>query len=139
MEKSQAPVVLTGKEGEEFDLELSASWTKNHRDLHPNEPHSHYFGKEILQKIMSQDGCVGLRFYHAKSEAANGKGGDKHLIITGVRSDGRDMLNTKTAKLSKEEMKTVTAFDIIGQQSMPCPGSPGCPKNVMSAPPSQLS
>ncbi|ASU36524.1 hypothetical protein [Mucilaginibacter xinganensis] len=141
MEKPKAPVHLTGKEGEEFDLDLSASWTKNHRDRNPHEPHSHFFGKEILEKILSQPGCVGLRFHHAHSKSHGEAGGERHLIITGVTAEGHDMLNTLSAqkKLSKAEMKTVTAFDVVGQQSMPCPGSPGCPKSLMSEHPTELS
>ncbi|MDB4921273.1 hypothetical protein [Mucilaginibacter sp.] len=139
MENSKKPDLLTGKEGEEWDLELSISWAKNHRDRHPHEPHSHFFGKEILEKILSQAGCVGLRFHNAHSKAHNENGGERHLIITGVTADGHDMLNTASAqKLSKTEMKTVTAFDVVAQQSTPCPGSPGCPKTAMSAQASEL-
>jgi hypothetical protein len=140
MENSKKPNLLTGKEGEEWDLDLSISWAKNHRDRHPHEPHSHFFGKEILEKILSQEACVGLRFHNAHSKGHGEEGGERHLIITGVTADGHDMLNTASAqkKLSKTEMKTVTAFDVVGQQSTPCPGSPGCPKTAMSAQPSEL-
>jgi len=139
MEQSKKPNLLTGKEGEDWDLELSIIWTKNHRDRHPHEPHSHFFGKEILEKILSQPGCVGLRFHHAHSKSHGETGGARHLIITGVTCDGHDMLNTASAqKLSKNDMKTVKAFDVLGQQSNPCPGSPGCPKNVMSVHKSEL-
>lgn len=134
MEKSKTPV-LTGKEGEEFDLHKAASWTKNHRERHPDHPHSHFFGKEILQKILDQEGCVGLRFYHAHSKAHNEAGGEKHLIIVGAKADGTDMLNTASAqKLSRADLKAVTApLDMVGQEALPCPGSPGCPKNLMTA------
>ncbi|HEY8930194.1 MAG TPA: hypothetical protein VIM55_13425 [Mucilaginibacter sp.] len=133
MESAKTPL-LTGKEGEDFDLHLSAEWIKNHTDRHPHEPHSHFFGKEILQKILNQDGCVGIRFYHAHSEPKGSDKGDRHIIIVGARADGSDMTNTKDAKpdpLSREEMKAV-AYDTVGQQSMPCPGSPGCPKSFMA-------
>jgi Na+-translocating ferredoxin:NAD+ oxidoreductase RnfC subunit len=133
MEQSKKANLLSGKEGEEWDLELSMNWTKNHRERHPNEPHSHFFGKEILEKILSQPGCVGLRFHNAHSKAHNETGGERHLIITGATCDGHDMLNTASnQKLSKTEMKNVKTFDVVAQQSMPCPGSPGCPKNMLS-------
>lgn len=134
MEKSKTPV-LTGKVGEEFDLHTAASWTKNHREKHPDHPHSHFFGKEILEKILNQEGCVGLRFYHAHSKAHNEHGGEKHLIIVGAKADGTDMLNTASAqKLSRTELKAVAApLDVVGQEALPCPGSPGCPKNLMTA------
>jgi hypothetical protein len=133
VEKSKHPV-LTGKEGEEFDLHTAASWTKNHRERHPEHPHSHFFGKEILQQILNQEGCVGLRFYHAHSKTHSENGGEKHLIIVGAKADGTDMLNTASAqKLSRKELKGIAAaHDVVGQEALPCPGSPGCPKNMMS-------
>ena len=115
---------LTGKEGEDFDLDLAASWTKNHREKHPDQPESHFFGKEILQKILAQDGCMGIRFYHSLNEE-----GKKHLIITGATADGKDQLNVgvKGAKGEKHG-----AIHTIGQEAMPCPGSPGCPTNDLT-------
>ena len=131
------PVHLTGKEGEEFDLNTSASWTKNHRDQHPDQAVSHFFGKEILQKILDQDGCQGVRIYHAYSED-----GKRHAILTGATADGKDMIGdapepaaapAKTP-LSKDEMKAVAPAKkyMIAQQAMPCPGSPGCPTNDLT-------
>jgi len=130
MKTTKGPDVLTGKEGGELDFDQAKTWTKNHQDRHPHEPHSHYFGKEILQKILSQEGCVGLRFHHGHSAAAGENGGDRQLVITGVTANGSDMINVKPAKLSRAEMASVTAFDIVGDQSVPCPGSgsPPCPK-----------
>src|SRR5882757_153040 len=98
MEQSKKPNLLSGKEGEDWDLELSISWTKHHRDRHPHEPHSHFFGKEILERILSQPGCMGLRFHHAFSKPHKEDGGERHLIITGVTADGHDMLNTASAQ-----------------------------------------
>lgn len=130
MEKPKPPV-LTHKIGEEFNVNLASEWTKNHRDRHPNDPHSHFFGKEILQKIMDQEGCVGLRFYYAHSEPVNSTGGQKHLIIVGAKSDGTDMVNTVDAKpLSRTALKAIAPMDVVGQEAMPCPGSPGCPKSL---------
>ncbi|MDP9081259.1 MAG: hypothetical protein M3O71_27920 [Bacteroidota bacterium] len=131
MEKSKTPV-LTGKEGEEFDVHVAAAWTKNHRERRPEDPHSHFFGKEILEKILNQEGCVGLRFYYGHTHPASEPKSEKHLIIVGAKSDGSDMVNTaKNKPLSRLELKAVApADDVIGQQAMPCPGSPGCPKSL---------
>ncbi|MCR8561473.1 hypothetical protein KXD93_27715 [Mucilaginibacter sp. BJC16-A38] len=164
MEKRPTPNVLTGREGEPFDLELSASWTKNYRDRHPGETISHFFGREIIEKILAQEGCLGIRMYYSNSKSINGWQramvavsnfilkvlgnieDEQHIIITGSISDGNDMLRT-TAKplssvgepLARTELAKVMAdppppqpLDIVGQQAMPCPGSPGCPKNVLT-------
>ncbi|MDB5007822.1 MAG: hypothetical protein JWP45_2215 [Mucilaginibacter sp.] len=154
MEILKAPTIhLTGKEGEEFDLELSASWTKNYRHKHPGEPISHFFGKEILQKILAQDDCQGIRIYHAHSKPLNGwrrsmvslgsfitkvtgnVDGEKHVIIVGASSDGKDQLNKPLGEpLSKNDLKDIVAPKkyMVAQQSSPCPGSPGCPLNDLT-------
>ncbi|HVW95662.1 MAG TPA: hypothetical protein VHA56_06820 [Mucilaginibacter sp.] len=133
MKASNGPV-LTGKEGGALDLNVAKEWMKNHQDKHPDEPHSHYFGREILEKILSQPGCVGLRFHHGFDPSATGF--KRQLIITGVTAEGADMMNVKPGALSRAEMTEVTTvsvtevqtYDLIGDQSFPCPGSPGCPK-----------
>ncbi len=46
-----------------------------------------YFGKELVEKILAQPGCVGVRMYSGKQ--TNGKLG---LIILGVDKYGKDMV-----------------------------------------------
>jgi hypothetical protein len=128
MKTTTGPDVLTGKEGGGIDFDLAHSWTKNHQDRHPHEPHSHFFGKELLEKLLSQDGCVGLRFHHGHSSVVGEEGGTRQLVITGVKANGSDMINAEHKKLSRADMAAVTADSGVGDQSLPCPGSPGCPK-----------
>jgi hypothetical protein len=110
METQSGPIHLTGKEGGEFDVELSANWTQNYRHKHPGETESHFFGKEILHQILEQEGCMGIRMYHAHDKPLNGWkrsmaslskfllnvvgniDGERHLIIVGVSKDGKEML-----------------------------------------------
>lgn len=157
MEKRPTPNVLTGREGEAFDLELSAKWTQNYRDRHPGETISQFFGREIIEKILAQEDCLGIRMYYSNSDPLNGWQramvaisnfilkvignieGEQHIIITGATSDGNDMLHTTAEPIPRAELAKVTAdessskpLDIVGQQAMPCPGSPGCPKNVLT-------
>jgi hypothetical protein len=47
-----------------------------------------YFGKDIVDKILAQPGCVGVRMYYGKH--ANGKPG---IIIMGVDKNGKDMVS----------------------------------------------
>jgi hypothetical protein len=126
---------ITGREGSAIDLELAASWTKNYRDKHPGEAISQFFGKEILEKILSQEHCLGIRFYYALDRE-----GKKHLIIAGAMSDGTDQIHAK-AKAPAEAAPggaprlmaaTATPIYTVGEMSSPCPGSPGCPTNVLT-------
>jgi hypothetical protein len=158
METQKNDNPITGREGEEIDLQLAANWTKNYREKHPGETISQFFGKEILQKILSQENCLGIRFYYAHDKPLNGWKrfivavckfiskvignieGEKHLIITGVLSTGMDQLpgikgpaaeNQPTANV---ELKAYTvASYTLGEMSTPCPGSAGCPQNALSS------
>jgi hypothetical protein len=158
METSQNDNPITGKEGEEIDLQLAASWTKNYRHKHPKETISQFFGKEILEKILAQENCLGIRFYYAHDKPLNGwqrcivslsnfilkvignVEGEKHLIITGVLSTGMDQLPdfnksaTEAQLAPKVELKTFASSGTytLGEMSAPCPGSPGCPKNALT-------
>jgi hypothetical protein len=132
METNNNPAPYTGKEGEEFDLELSARWTKNHREKHPDQYYAHFFGKEIIQRIIDQPGCVGIRMYHAFDDDDK-----RHIILVGATKDGHDMVpkhETKTGgriSLSRGEIKEVKTkeitehYGIVAQVSDPCPG-PNC-------------
>lgn len=162
METKPIPNVLTGREGEPFDLDVSARWTKNYRDRNPDEVISHFFGREIIEKILTQEGCLGIRVYDAYDKPINGWQramvaisnfilkvignieGERHIIITGAIHDGSDMINTKPSApvgepMARAEMAAVmtaaaapTTADIIAQEALPCPGSPSCPKNVLT-------
>lgn len=128
---------ITGKEGSEFDYAQAVKWTKNHRDKHPGKTVSHFYGKEILQSLLDQPGCMGIRMYHAYDEV-----GDRHLMLVGVTEDGADMLpaGAKPGHLSGRvpftdtelrtfsvESSTETSGGKVVQVATPCPGSAGCP------------
>ena len=66
-------------------------------------PHGGFFGRDVLERILAQPGCVGVRFYHARHE----KGHDT-LVLLGVTSDGSDL-----------------ASGAIAEEARPCP--PFCP------------
>lgn len=167
MDARPTPNVLTGREGEPFDLDVCAKWTQNYRDRNPGDIVSHFFGREIIEKILAQQGCLGIRVYHAYNKPINGWQrvmvaisnfilkvignieGERHIIVAGAIHDGSDMINTKPAALAGEpmartEMATVMAAktstaDIVAQEALPCPGSPGCPKNQLSTGRTNLS
>ena len=130
METERKPVI-TGREGGPIKLDEAASWTKNYRERHPGETISQFFGKEILERILAQEGCLGIRFYYALNHE-----GKKHLVITGVVSDGSDQINEDLHEeaLTEASAAGAPAHKIyeIGDQSTPCPGSPNCPHNKLS-------
>lgn len=149
---------ITGEEGAAIDLELAASWTKNHRQRHPNGIVSQFFGQKILNTILQQNGCLGVRIYYANKQRLSGwqnfwvsvgnffikvvanAEGEKRFVITGVMATGEDQLpgeaKKEVAAVSSEiktfKLTAAKADNLVGNQSYPCPGSSGCPQNVLS-------
>jgi len=127
---------ITGREGGPIKLDVAASWTKNYREKNPGQTISQFFGKHILENILKQEGCLGIRFYYAQDNE-----GKKHLIIAGVNSDGSDQTNEeycddrgvaiKVAAPVGGSLPTHKMYE-VGDQSSPCPGSPGCPKGILA-------
>lgn len=72
--------------GEEISHELGAKLVKDYQDLNPNDV-SYTIGKNILSQILSQPGCVGIRFYNALNEEGN-----KTLVYVGVNEHGEDIV-----------------------------------------------
>lgn len=129
---------LTGKEGAVIDIKVAAEWTRNHRHRNPGGVISQFFGKEILNRILNQPDCIGVRIYFANSKPANGSEGEVHLILSGVTKDGMDQL-PKSGKIeegtpieSHVALAQAAHGSILGEQAVPCPGGTGCPQNVLT-------
>jgi hypothetical protein len=78
--------------GEEISHELAAKMVKNHHDIHTlDASNSYYIGKTVINQILSQPGCVGLRIFDAINEI-----GDKTLVYVGIDSKGKSILEITT-------------------------------------------
>lgn len=89
-------MAFTGNEAEEFPLETAAQWTKNYRDsISQGDTRAHFFGKNILEDILAQQGCVGIRVYYALDG-----NGNKQLIMVGANADEEDLYNGIIAEVS---------------------------------------
>jgi hypothetical protein len=89
-------MAFTGKEGEEFPLNTAADWTANYRQKNPNGVHAHFFGREIIERILAQSDCMGIRCYYALDE-----NGDQQMIIVGADSNENDLYNGIIAERSR--------------------------------------
>jgi hypothetical protein len=67
--------------GEEIGQELGAKFVKDFQDNHPNETQAYFIGRNIIEQILAQPDCVGIRFYNALNEA-----GQKTLVYVGIDS-----------------------------------------------------
>jgi hypothetical protein len=154
-ETDQKRGVITGKEGGPIELDKAVQWTANHRLRHPKGTVSQFFGQEILNRLLNQPGSLGIRFYYANSQeltawqkffvaignffikvVANADG-EKRVIITSVLENGEDLLPSEGSQQSAmssevQTFKLMAAAPVVGDQSMPCPGTSGCPSNALS-------
>jgi hypothetical protein len=73
--------------GEEIPHELGAQMVKDFQVANPSEVKSYYIGKNIISQILSQPGCVGIKFYNAYNEE-----GQKTLVYVGVDEFGKNII-----------------------------------------------
>ena len=148
METKERISPLTGREGSEIKLNIAAEWTKYHRERNPGGVISQFFGQEILNKILQQPDCIGIRFYYANSKPQSGwqrfikkcfgmDEGEVHLIITGVTKEGTDQLpqtgeHVEEIHALKSSAAAGSSGGTVGEQSVPCPGGIGCPQNTLT-------
>src|SRR6476660_5025406 len=81
----------TAAVGEEIGIELGTQFISSYRQANPTDVTAYYVGRNILDQVLAQPGCVGMRFYNAYNEA-----GEKTLVYVGVTAEGADMLTVAT-------------------------------------------
>jgi hypothetical protein len=72
--------------GEHIGYELGAKMIKDHFDKF-QMPGAQFVGRNILEQILSQPGCIGIKIYNALNEK-----GERTYVLTGADSNGKDIL-----------------------------------------------
>ncbi len=57
-----------------------------YQNQYPTEKKAHMYDKGLVQQILDQQDCDGIRIYHGKQSS-----GDQCLVIVGVKANGDDM------------------------------------------------
>ncbi len=91
-------MAFDGNEGGLVTLEEGAGYVTRYRADDPNGIKGVFFGRNHIEKILSQGDCKGLRMYFAKNPD-----GSPTLVIVGADSNENDQL------------------DLIFQHTAPCP------------------
>ncbi len=73
--------------GEEIGHELGAQMVKDYQVANPQDVHAYVIGRNIIDQILAQPGCVGIQFYNAYNEM-----GEKTLVYIGLDQDGKTIL-----------------------------------------------
>ena len=69
----------------------------------------YFVGRNILEQVLAQPGCVGIKFYNAYNEA-----GKKTLVYVGVNAEGNNMLSISSVNANGQfEVKEGIVADRI--------------------------
>ena len=71
---------FTGAEDHAIALEEAALLTHNYQAANEAGIKSHFFGRQAIEKILEQDGAVGVRVYYGLDDE-----GMQHLVMVGAQ------------------------------------------------------
>lgn len=118
------PTTFTGAESESFDLGTAAKWTAAEREQSPGQVRAYFFGRDIIEQILKQPGCMGLRIYYALDPLT----GVRHLLMVGAEANLNDqlppLLNAAGDAAPPAGALSGAAEYIIAEMATPCPS--GC-------------
>jgi hypothetical protein len=80
---------FNGSEGAFITLEEGSVMTASYRStIQSGEVIGQFIGKDLIQDILAQNDCVGIRFYYAVDE-----NGSKNLVCVGVDQNENDLID----------------------------------------------
>ena len=105
--------------GKPISKKTAKKWLKNHEDKHPEKDsiRARFFGSDIINQLLAQDECVGIRIYYATNDE-----GEKQLLLVGARKDGSNIWPEGNGDDNENSVS-----GLIVDASSPCP--PFCPSN----------
>ncbi len=88
-------MAFTGKEKHTISLADAGKLTGNFRKKTTSGGAvlGHFFGAETIKKILAQEGCVGIRIYHAVQDD-----GVPTLVMVGVDANENDLVSGEIAE-----------------------------------------
>jgi len=90
--------------GENIGLTEGRKLVNAFRAANPTATQGYYIGRNILEQIIAQPGCVGINFRKCLTNM-----NEEHLVYTGVDAEGKDIL---------EFSVVTTAGDIVKQDAI---------------------
>ena len=73
--------------GEEITHELGAQFIKDFQKANPTDVKAYVIGKDIINQVLAQPGCVGIQFYNAINEF-----GKKTLVYVGLDANEKPIV-----------------------------------------------
>jgi len=90
--------------GEAIPHELGLQMINDYQSANPADTKSLHIGRNIIEAILSQPGCAGIRFYQAYNEV-----GEKTLVYVGVDEYNNAIVSYKTID-SKGNVSSIPAI-----------------------------
>jgi hypothetical protein len=88
--------------GEDIGLAEGEQIITAFRAANPESTQGYFIGRNIIDQILNQPGCVGINFRKCLTEL-----NQEHLVYTGVDADGKDIIEysavTKSGDLIKQD------------------------------------
>lgn len=84
-------MAFTGNEGGSISLEEARTMIKRYENkIGEEDIRSHFFGRRLIDEVLTLKDCVGLRIFHAENEE-----GKRELVIVGESGQGKLMVPTE--------------------------------------------
>lgn len=74
--------------GEDIGLAEGTRLVQNFRDANPDATPGYFIGRNIIDQILNQPGCVGINFRKCLSD-----NNEEHLVYTAIDAEGKDILS----------------------------------------------
>lgn len=110
MTKNQTLVKPVAAIGEEIGLELGEQFITSYQKAN-DDVLAYQIGKNILNQILAQPGCEGIRFYNAYNEM-----GEKTLVYVGLNKDGKALIEYTVVN---NEGELEAAKGIVADRTLP--------------------
>lgn len=79
-------MAFDGTEGAQITLQEGADLTAAFRNRNFGATNGQFYGKDILNHILSQDGCMGIRIYFGLDS-----NGNHEIVLVGADADENDL------------------------------------------------
>jgi len=99
--------------GKDIGYEAGAKMIKRHFDENPDDVMAHFMGRDIIDAILAQPGCIGIRTFHGLNEI-----GIRQIVLVGVDKEGNNILEFDTLD---ENGNTSKRIGIVADQNRVCP------------------
>lgn len=106
--------------GAKIPKSKARKWVKKYNQKHEKDPNflsSMLFDKEVVLDLLNEPNCAGLRIYNAEADDDT-----LHFVLVGIDANGNNLLPA--------EEDTVTGAYSLVDEGKPCPGKPGCPREL---------